>query len=1313
MHRKWDDILVTPGSLCSDRLPAALARPRKDLRPESLAEAICKAGQVLHVKAAERSRRKTHQSPWAQLFAAEPAFVYAELISFNVRRAAFEFERAIETDPAAASGLISRLSRQLKGWIERLPDHQPSQFSKQVQQLNAEADLQVRLEKLARTGPAGMMRVVQSITPVISRSRADALQQARALVTAYRSTHALLRNAVETLRPHAIVAFEQRIASGDMEPALGLLIAELCTALSVDGVINGVTDRFVRFYYQDIIGQHPALASPERVLLHLDSGRQSLFLPEGTRLSARKDDNTVQNFATEAPVHVSSSRLQSVATLSYETDPQISFNAELGGITGLQVTRWTPGIDPPLNQTAQKGAEPGLFSMGVPMAARMGLDIASPMLALAQGTRRITVSLVLQRAAGLAALPAPVDKTGPRYSEAAAPETELMVALQSDPALVQVFRPGKLEDGARAIAKQVERSAMERGQTPSLTGVYEYLATEIKNAAQLRLLLGRIITLCLIERIPFPTGPFRSILKNKIDTYETEMSALARTKVETPDAPGSMILEIFGSGEDDTVNLTPEDMFQKLLGDAFDISLSTADGPISASVTQILPSAKSGQAGVTIALALAPGMPAIAAQGSDGSPTLSLRNAANPRICPISFFERYTLKSVEFEVHVSGMRKLHAWSDDGPVVTDQTFFPFGARPQDGATFLVANPELARKPVTHVEVDLTWAELPDRLGGFAAHYANYAGKPDVPDPLLTVDYLSGDGWKPVNDDPLPLFDTLPVTGELTPARVFGGRIKGHSVRATGRLTPEMFGSRQNLRAGAVRLSLSGTAGGFHADQYPLALVEAMRPRLMSFKERKIPPAPFVPKIDDFAISYTARSTIEVNAPDAANPGETIVQFNPFGQVEVFPNRMLREIGLFPSRLGFGHLFIQLAGDRPTGPVPLLFDMAESGHLRLVPRPNPVKWYYLAAHGWMELPDTAISSDSTAGLMRSGLVMVDLPEDALNHSPEMPNGGVWIAAVATEAELHGFPVLSDLKTNGVWAQCTDGSYHDMMRDRVWTFAPAQPGIAAITEVPTPADVRPPEQRDAYVARVGERLRHRKRAITPWDIERLVLDAFPEVWMAKCLPGLQRISPDPAPGKATLVVVRQPPPEPSVQMFDVSTLQRIRDYIDANAPVFADLEVVNPTFDRLHVRAKLAFDPYRDDGAMAQRLQRDLRNYLSVWTASDTLGRFGWSLNLKMLNAHINDLEYVRGVTDFSVLHLAADDEGAHVLLDSAQDDWRGTIGSVIRGSRPWSLPLSAAEHALTVVEATQKEKPIQSGISRLSVGGTLIVGQRISS
>lgn len=145
---------------------------------------------------------------------------------------------------------------------------------------------------------------------------------------------------------------------------------------------------------------------------------------------------------------------------------------------------------------------------------------------------------------------------------------------------------------------------------------------------------------------------------------------------------------------------------------------------------------------------------------------------------------------------------------------------------------------------------------------------------------------------------------------------------------------------------------------------------------------------------------------------------------------------------------------------------------------------------------------------------------------------------------------------------------------------------------------------------------------------------------------------------------------------------------------------------------MRAKVAFHPQRENGAMAQALRQEMARYLSVWSAGPALRRFGWSLNARMLKAHIADLSWVRGVTDFSVLHLSADDTHSHELLDTAQagDDPRGLYGPIIRPRRPWSLPLSAADHILTVAPELEEEAPTASGIGSLPVGEMLIVGQR---
>jgi hypothetical protein len=385
---------------------------------------------------------------------------------------------------------------------------------------------------------------------------------------------------------------------------------------------------------------------------------------------------------------------------------------------------------------------------------------------------------------------------------------------------------------------------------------------------------------------------------------------------------------------------------------------------------------------------------------------------------------------------------------------------------------------------------------------------------------------------------------------------------------------------------------------------------------------------------------------------------------------------------------------------------------------VPAPNPLRWYYLAPSGWRPLPDTALSSDTTAGLMRAGLVIIDLPEDAADPSPEMPGGGAWLAAVATRPHLASFPALEDITLNAVWALRTGDVTRAPDTPRDWAFVPAAPGISEITELAAPTVLRPPEPRAAFTARVAERLRHRGRAVTAWDVERLVLQAFPEVTLAKCLPHLTRKDPTPAPGKMTLVVLRTPEPGASPHapcLFDVAALEQIRAAIAPLAPEFTQIDVVNPAFERLQVRARIQIRAEREHGAMAQRLKEEIGRYLSVWTAPAGLQRFGWRLNVQLLRAHITQLSYVRRVTAFSVLHLAGDDHQCHELLDTAQtlrDRRGGAYGPLIRPRAPWALPLAAPDHFLSLTEADlPDETPVAAGIGALSVGEMLIVGQRI--
>src|SRR5207244_9465100 len=64
-------------------------------------------------------------------------------------------------------------------------------------------------------------------------------------------------------------------------------------------------------------------------------------------------------------------------------------------------------------------------------------------------------------------------------------------------------------------------------------------------------------------------------------------------------------------------------------------------------------------------------------------------------------------------------------------------------------------------------------------------------------------------------------------------------------------------------------------------------------------------------------------------------------------------------------------------------------------------------------------------------------------------------------------------------------------------------AVPGLKKVTN-PLPSwGGRGPEADDAFFARSGGVVRHRGRAVTPWDVEELLLPGFPQLAPVRCLP------------------------------------------------------------------------------------------------------------------------------------------------------------------------------------------------------------------
>jgi hypothetical protein len=245
---------------------------------------------------------------------------------------------------------------------------------------------------------------------------------------------------------------------------------------------------------------------------------------------------------------------------------------------------------------------------------------------------------------------------------------------------------------------------------------------------------------------------------------------------------------------------------------------------------------------------------------------------------------------------------------------------------------------------------------------------------------------------------------------------------------------------------------------------------------------------------------------------------------------------------------------------------------------------------------------------------------------------------------------------------------------------SIAKLQQPRAEIKSISQPYDsfgARLAESDAALRRRAAERLRHRGRALAPWDIERLVLEAFPQLHRVKCIPHA-RPGRWLSPGHTTVVVVPRlhgsaAGADPLAPRVDLGTLEAIREFLLARGPIGTGLVVENAQFEALRVECGVKFKPGVAFNPHRLRLNERLVTALAPWAFDDAVPiRFGGRVFRSVLLALVESQPEVDFVTDFQLQRL--------------DEDGRPTANAPeIGASRPDAILVSAPLHSISEVSS----------------------------
>lgn len=361
---------------------------------------------------------------------------------------------------------------------------------------------------------------------------------------------------------------------------------------------------------------------------------------------------------------------------------------------------------------------------------------------------------------------------------------------------------------------------------------------------------------------------------------------------------------------------------------------------------------------------------------------------------------------------------------------------------------------------------------------------------------------------------------------------------------------------------------------------------------------------------------------------------------------------------------GMLFIGLENLRPLQTVSLLFQFAEGSAEDEDNIPPNIHWSYLTNNRWRPLPGENIVSDSTFGFQTTGIIKFDVPADATTYNTVITPGLIWLCASVSE-HAERIPQLVNIFAQAVQVQFSDNN------NAVEHFDAALPAgsiskldkvIAQVGKVQQPFasfDGKHKEAGKEFYMRISERLRHKGRAVTPWDYEHLVLDRFPHIYKVKCISHTDPecicrkkenvnangataetcCGPQVAPGHVLVVPIsdlkNRNATNPLQPKTSKRTLLAIEDYLSKRTSPFVKVHAKNPKYEQVIVYFQVQFYRGVDKGYYLKKLNDDIVEFLTPW-AFDELAdvQFNQKIYASSIINFIEERPYVDFITDFKM-------------------------------------------------------------------------------
>lgn len=639
----------------------------------------------------------------------------------------------------------------------------------------------------------------------------------------------------------------------------------------------------------------------------------------------------------------------------------------------------------------------------------------------------------------------------------------------------------------------------------------------------------------------------------------------------------------------------------------------------------------------------------------------------------INKLDKLKLLKIELIVSVEGLTSVVLENDMGLINAQKPFLPFGPVPVKNSKLTIKNDEIFRKAWKQITLDINWMNTPT---SFVNQYFAYRNDLSLPTAQLFKSGLKRKIHKPQDYET----DNLIVASDSHFKATVGLYQNSQWTTVSNNqtlFTQQGTGFQCTIgisdqasaidKSGKIQLALNQS---FLHEMFPRIYAMAMQ----NDSSTLIPKDPYTPMAESVTIGYSASAETSFNGLKSGDNSVNLYHEHPFGQAL---NSDDSAITLLPSYPPGGELYLGIKDVEPLQQLSLLFQVFEGSE-------NPesagfssdekIGLSVLCSNKWKPLTSDFLISNQTDNLLKSGIVKITIPAEATADNTMLESGLHWIR-LRMDKNYDVVCKLIDIKTQAVLAQFNSQSKNELtytgqlQANTIGKLAERRQSIKSVNQPFSSFGGIPVETDQAYYQRISERLRHKNRAITLWDYERLILQQFPEIHKVRCL-NHTSVTSCLAPGNVTLVVI---PDIQNKNVFDIyqprlsrAKLNEVQTFINQLNSMHVNAMVINPEYEEVQLILKVKFRSGYDENYYRKVLQDDLTKILSPWAFERSVDlQFGTALHQSIIIQTIEKLNYVDFFTEMKIKH-------------------NNEIKTSVSPSGPKSIIVSAKVHDITVLQ-----------------------------